>query len=127
MSDGFANIAIIIMIYFEIGLLFPKPEAIVCTQGPAYAQTLGHTGIPAALTAVCQRLRPCPDPHQQNAQLTDPRRSSYYGGPFLVGTADSARPGVLGTGALLSGQDRQADRQISGGSALKYSLWPAGP
>lgn len=29
MSGGFANITIVVTIYFEIGLLFPKPEAIV--------------------------------------------------------------------------------------------------
>lgn len=75
MSDGFANITVIIMIYFEIGLPSPKPEAMAYTQGPACAETLG---ISAALTAVCWRLCPCPDPYQQNAQLTDPRRSSYY-------------------------------------------------
>lgn len=39
MSDGFANITVVITIYFEIGLLFPKPEAIVPLFRPLQIQT----------------------------------------------------------------------------------------
>lgn len=39
MNDGFANITIVIKTYFEIGLLSPKPEAIVSLLRPPWIQT----------------------------------------------------------------------------------------
>lgn len=63
---------------------------------------------------MCWRLRPCPDPHQQNAQLTDPRHNSYYGVLFRWELLIQPDQGYWELGLFfLDKTDRQIDRSIA--------------
>lgn len=102
-SGGFASITMVITIYFEIGLLLPKPEAIVSLFGPLRTQTpaegpgrgvAGRFGLELTACALCGLDTLGPGTHwdsgradgnvrrlrcQRDLRLTDPRSGALTG------------------------------------------------
>lgn len=87
------------------------------TRGPGHASGFRQCWLELAAGPILLHSSPAEYPQ---ARLRSCHRL------LLRRTPDSHRPGHVGTGALLSGPDRQADRQISAG-ATKCHLTPAGP